>query len=170
MENSMQALTAFIDAWNDTEEQTKKAFVELKDYLAAKPGVALDYVPREGVTYSLRAKHENQKDKSLFVMVDVIEDDPRWLSVCFYGEMITDPDEAGDYVPEGLLGEDAVCFDLEAYADADINYIKARLDEACQSAGGVHDPFSRALPAADRGHGCAGSGDARGRDQVVPCG
>jgi hypothetical protein len=38
-------------------------------------------------------------------MVDVIDDDPevRWLSVCFYGEMITDPDEAGELIPEGLL-------------------------------------------------------------------
>ena len=130
MESIEKELAAFVDNWTDTAEQTKKAFVELKDFLNAKAGVALDFVPREGVTYSLRAKHDHQKEKSLFVMVDVIEDDPRWLSVCFYGEMITDPDEAGDYVPEGLMGEDAVCFDLESYADDDMHYIKSRLDEA----------------------------------------
>jgi len=69
-------------------------------------------------------------------MVDVIEVDPRWLSVCFYGEMITDPEEAGDYVPEGLLGEDAVCFDIETH-DADrLAYVTARIDEAYRAATG----------------------------------
>ncbi len=130
MSEAMQALQAFIEEWTDTEEKTKAAFVQLKDYLAAKEGVVLDYIPREGVTYSLRAAHENQKTRQLFVMVDVIEDQPRWLSVCFYGEMITDPDEQGDYVPEGLLGEDAVCFDIEAYDAADVSYVQSRLDEA----------------------------------------
>ena len=130
MSEAMQALQAFIEEWTDTEEKTKAAFVQLKDYLAAKEGVVLDYIPREGVTYSLRAAHENQKTRQLFVMVDVIEDQPRWLSVCFYGEMITDPDEHGDYVPEGLLGEDAVCFDIEAYDAADVSYVQSRLDEA----------------------------------------
>ena len=136
MENALKELESFINDWTDTEEQNKKAFLELKDHLAAKAGVNLDFVAREGLTYSLRAVHENQKDKSLFVMVDVIEDTPRWLSVCFYGEMINDPDESGDYVPEGLLGEDAVCFDIDAYDDAQVRYVKARLDEAWQSAKG----------------------------------
>lgn len=67
-------------------------------------------------------------------MVDVIEDAPRWLSVCFYGEMITDPDEQGDFVPEGLLGEDAICFDIDQYDDALLQYVEARLDEAYRSA------------------------------------
>ena len=67
-------------------------------------------------------------------MVDVIEDDPRWLSICFYGEMIDDQEEKGDFVPEGLLGEDAVCFDLERRDEKLIRYIEARIDEACRNA------------------------------------
>lgn len=130
MTDAMQALETFIDAWTDSEAKTKAAFVRLKSHLETKPGVVLDFVAREGVTYSLRAAHENQNTRQLFVMVDVIEDDPRWLSVCFYGEMIQDPDESGDYVPEGLLGEDAVCFDIEAFEEADLAYVEARLDEA----------------------------------------
>ena len=130
MSKAMQALQVFIDDWTDTEEKTKAAFIQLKDYLGAKEGVVFDFIPRQGVTYSLRAAHENQKSRKLFVMVDVIEDQPRWLSVCFYGEMIQDPEEKGDYVPEGLLGEDAVCFDIEAFDIADLNYVQYRLDEA----------------------------------------
>jgi hypothetical protein len=133
MRKAMQTLQAFIDEWTDTEEKTKAAFVQLKNFLERKAGVNLDFIPRPGVTYSLRAAHENQQSRQLFVMVDVIEDQPRWLSVCFYGEMIEDPAEQGDYVPGGLLGEDAICFDIEAFDADQLKYIEARLDEACAS-------------------------------------
>lgn len=134
MGDVLKEVEIFIENWPDSPEQTKQIFIRLKDFLNAKPGVIFEFVPRSGVTYSLRAKHESQKDKPLFVMLDVIEDSPRWLSVCFYGELVTDPDEAGDYVPEGLLGEDASCFDLEEFDEDAIRYVEARLDEAYQSA------------------------------------
>jgi hypothetical protein len=127
-------LNAFLDAWEETPERNREAFLRFKAFLEAKDGVILDFVPRPGLTYSFRAVHENQKDKDLFVMVDVIEDEPRWLSVCFYGEMIEDPEEKADFVPEGLLGEDAMCIDLEAWDEALIPYIEARLEEAWKSA------------------------------------
>ena len=134
MSKAIQQLESFIENWTETQEQNKKAFVCLKDYMASKAGVNLDFIPREGLTYSLRAGHENQKNKPLFVMVDVIEDTPRWLSVCFYNEMIADPDENGDFVPDGLLGEDALCFDLEEYNEEGIRYVEARMDEAYKNA------------------------------------
>ena len=134
MSEAIEQLESFIDSWTETPEQNKKAFVRLKDYMASKPGVNLEFIPRDGLTYSLRAVHENQKNKPLFVMVDVIEDTPRWLSVCFYNDMIADPDENGDFVPDGLLGEDALCFDLEEYNEESIRYVQARMDEACKSA------------------------------------
>ncbi len=132
--DSKQELEAFLNEWKDTPERNREAFLRFKAYLENKDGVMLDFVPRPGLTHSLRAVHENQKDKDLFVMVDVIEDQPRWLSICFYGEMIQDDDEKADFVPEGLLGEDAMCFDLEEWDDELIAYIEARLDEAWQSA------------------------------------
>ena len=134
MSEAIQQLESFIENWTETQEQNKKAFVRLRDYVASKTGVNLDFIPREGLTYSLRAVHEKQKNKPLFVMVDVIEDTPRWLSVCFYNEMITDSDENGDFVPDGLLGEDALCFDLEEYNEEGIRYVEARMDEAYKSA------------------------------------
>jgi hypothetical protein len=134
MSETLQELQAFVDDWADTDERNKDAFVRLKSHLDAKAGVQLEYIPRPGVTYSLRAVHQNQKQRSLFVMVDVIEDDPRWLSVCFYGDMTSDPDERGDFVPEGLLGEDAICFDIDRYDDTLLQYVEARLDEAHQNA------------------------------------
>jgi hypothetical protein len=130
-----QELNTFIEEWKVTPDKNsnKATFLRFKDHLASLDGVTLDFIARPGVTYSLRAVHDAQKDKELFVMVDVIEDVERWLSVCFYGEMITDPESKGDMVPGGLLGEDATCFDLEDQDEVLISYIEARLGEACQN-------------------------------------
>ena len=133
MNNAIKELELFVKAWKDSPEQNKKAFVRLKDYIASKPGVNLDFLPRTGITYSLRAVCVNQKNKPLFALVDVIEDQPRWLSICFYSGMISDLDEKGVFIPEGILGVDALCFDLEEYNEDEIQYIEARFDEAYQS-------------------------------------
>ena len=54
--------------------------------------------------------------------------------MCFYADMITDPSELGDYVPQGLMGEDACCFNLDE-DDADMRaYIADRLREAAAKA------------------------------------
>ncbi len=122
----------FITDWKETDTRTKQAFTELLDHLNSLENITLEFNARPGVSYSLRPKHANQKEKSLFAMVDVIDDDPteRWLSVCFYGEMITDPDESGDLIPEGLMGEDGYCFDLYEYDAQEISYLKERLTQA----------------------------------------
>ncbi len=127
-------LNDFIEDWKETPEKNRETFLHFREYLSGKEGVTLEFISRPGVTYSLRATHAAQKNRGLFVMVDVIEDDPRWLSICFYGEMIEDPGEKGDFVPEGLLGEDAICFDLPERDEALIRYIEIRLDEAWRNA------------------------------------
>ena len=127
-------LNDFIEDWKETPEKNREMFLYFREYLAAKEGVTLEFISRPGITYSLRAAHTAQKNRGLFVMVDVIEDDPRWLSICFYGEMIKDPGEKGDFVPEGLLGEDAICFDIEERDEELIRYIEVRLDEAWRNA------------------------------------
>ncbi|MCP4720717.1 MAG: hypothetical protein GY860_14785 [Desulfobacteraceae bacterium] len=128
----------FIADWQETDTKTKQAFTELLDHLNSLDDITLEFNARPNVSYSLRPCHANQKDKSLFAMVDVIDDDPeeRWLSVCFYGEMITDPDESGDLIPEGLLGEDGYCFDLYEYDADEVAYLKDRLTQAHKNAAG----------------------------------
>jgi hypothetical protein len=132
--DATKELIDFIEGWEDTPERNKEAFLHLKDHLEKKEGVFFEFIPRPGVTYSLRAVHAAHKDRGLFAMIDVIEDTPRWLSVCFYDDMITDPEERGDFVPEGLLGEDAACFDIDEHDEDVLAYVEARLDEACKSA------------------------------------
>lgn len=130
MSDNLKELDAFIGKWPDSPDQNKATFIRLKNFLAALPETVLEYVPREGVTYSLRARHANQKNRPLFAMADVIEDDPRWLSVCFFGELITDPEDAGEYAPGGLFGEDAICFDIMEFDESAVAYVEARLAEA----------------------------------------
>jgi hypothetical protein len=129
-----QELSAFIESWEETPEKNRGVFLHLVELLSNKKGVTLEFVPRPGVTYSLRAVHPSQKKRGLFVIADVIEETPRWLSVCFYSDMITDPEERGIFVPEGILGEDAVCFDIEERDEEFIRYIETRVDEAWLSA------------------------------------
>jgi hypothetical protein len=131
-----EELDEFINNWTGPQTRTKKVFDRLMDYLLKQPDNILSFHPRPGVTYSLRAKHNNQRKREIYTMVDIIDDDPseRWLSVCFYGDLISDPEERGDFVPDGLLGEDATCFDVEAYDDNLLKYIEQRFDEAHENA------------------------------------
>jgi len=132
----MEELTTFIEQWQETESGTKKAFTQIMEHLRSMDGISLAFNARPGVSYSLRPKHDNQKERTLFAMADVIDDDPeaRWLSICFYGDMITDPDERGDLIPGGLLGSDGYCFDLDEYDESTVEYLKARLSEAWKNA------------------------------------
>lgn len=105
----------FLDGWKADPCNVKAAFVAYRDFLAAQPGVTLDFKARPGISYSVRAAHAAQQNRKLFVLVDVVDDEPesRWLSVCFYDDMVTDPEGKGDFVPGGLMGEDAHCFNLD---------------------------------------------------------
>jgi hypothetical protein len=125
----------FLANWKDHQNQTKKGYQQLYDYMKTLQDVCFSFKSRPGVSYSLRVAHKNQSRRDLFVMLDVIDDDPdeRWLSICFYGDMITDPEEKGDLIPEGLLGEDGYCFDLDAWNEDDLTYLEKRLAEACAS-------------------------------------
>lgn len=133
MQTTVQAIDQFLATWEATSEGNKAGFIRLKERLAAQQGAVLEFHPRPGVTYSLRASVAGQQ-RPLYVMVDVIEDEPRWLSVCFFGDMISDGEELGAFVPGGLLGNDALCFDLEVCDEEMLAYVEARIDEAHQAA------------------------------------
>lgn len=135
--DTLGTLDAFLQDWTADPLNAKAAFSEYRAALAACADVSLTFKSRPGVSHSLRARHAAQHDRELFVLVDVVDDDPaeRWLSVCFYDDLVTDPDDKGDMVPGGLMGEDARCFNLEADDSAMRAYIRARLEEAAANAG-----------------------------------
>lgn len=128
----METVKPFMDAWRDDSLGMKPIFRDLLNTLVEKEHVRIEFVERPGISYSLRGIHERQNDRPLFVMIDIIDDDPmaRWLSVCFYGDMIEDPDERGDLIPEGLLGSDGTCFDIVESDQALKEYVGQRIQEA----------------------------------------
>lgn len=132
-----QDIDALLRDWQADPLGGKVAFVEYYQWLAIQPGVRLELKSRPGVSYSLRATHEKQ-ERPLFVLVDVVDDEPqaRWLSVCFYADMVNDPEERGDFVPQGLLGKDACCLNLEDDDASMRAYILQRIEEAAEAAKG----------------------------------
>lgn len=131
----MEEVKKLIDEWVDSGAKTKDAFITFKELLESKGDVDFQLNARPGISYSLRGQKKGQ-ERPLFVLLDIIDDDPadRWLSVCFYGDMIKDPDDLGDFVPGGLLGEDGHCFDLDEGTQENIDYLKARIEDAYASA------------------------------------
>lgn len=134
MENSVAELEAFLADWESCD--SRQAFLACRQALESVEGVVLDFKARPGITYSLRGTHPAQQGRDLFALIDVIDDDPeqRWLSVCFYDDMITDPDEQGDWVPGGLMGEDARCFNVDELDEDLVAYVAERIREAGVSA------------------------------------
>jgi hypothetical protein len=133
----MEKVDAFIEQWTEDSPGTKSPFIALYKEISNYDRASFEFHDRPGISYSLRVIHDAQKDRPLFVMIDVIDDDPtqRWLSVCFYGDMIEDPEELGDLIPEGLLGADGYCFDITG-PDAKLQaYVSQRIQEAYTRAG-----------------------------------
>lgn len=131
----MEKINTFIDNWKEDALGLKPAFVSYLEDLKAMANADIEFNERPGISYSLRGMHKNGHDRPLFVMIDVIDDDPkeRWLSVCFYGDTIQDPDEEGDLIPEGLLGDDGYCFDLVEADESLTAYVRQRIQESYNS-------------------------------------
>lgn len=126
-------LEKFLSSWDRDTNGAKKAFKGLRDMLEGLDGVVMRFHQRPAVSYSLRASLCRGEDKlgGLFALIDVVEDHlERWLSVCFYERMITDPMGLGETVPKGLLGEDGYCFHVTGFEMELIEYLKERIREA----------------------------------------
>ncbi len=129
-EQEIAKIDAWLESWIIDPVNAKTAFMAYYAFLKEQ-NVTLEFIERPDISYSLRAKHEGQ-ERPLFVMVDVVDDDPeeRWLSVCFYADTVQDPKELGDFVPQGLMGQDALCLNLDEDDDEMRAYILERIKEA----------------------------------------
>jgi len=126
-------LEDYLSAWTEDSGGLKKAFLRIIDQLDSLGDTKLSFKDRYGICHSLRATRAGQEWRPYFILVDVIDDDPtdRWLSICFYADMIEDPLNLGNLVPEGIKNLDGYCFDLEkGWDDEIINYLSDRIKEA----------------------------------------
>lgn len=137
-QTAAQEIESFLNSWPGDVQPMRDWFGRFYRELASLEGVTFTFVARPGVSYSMRPVHKNQKEKALFAIVDVIDDEPseRWLSVCFYEDMITDPDGRGEVIPGGLSGQDGYCFDMYENDEELAAYLLGRLQEAAAAAAG----------------------------------
>lgn len=125
-------IEVFLGDWQGEHQPVRYWFGSFYQELTTMSGVTLAFMARPGVSYSLRPRLQNGNGREFFAIIDVIDDDPenRWLSVCFYEDMITDPERRGESIPGGLGGSDGYCFNLPD-DDNDLGrYLIARLREA----------------------------------------
>jgi hypothetical protein len=129
-------IDTFLEGWQGDGQSMRRVFQRFLREMSALADVSLQFVGRPGVSYSLRPRHANQVGRELFAMIDVIDDDPhaRWLSVCFYEDMITDPENRGECIPGGLAGTDGYCFDMNEIDEDLAGYLVVRLHEAAAAA------------------------------------
>jgi len=128
-------LTQFLDEWPPEQAGLKQSLVEYRQGVLALPGVSESFLPRPGVSYSLRwdlAPHPAIRARPLFALVDVVPlgGEEMMLSVCFYEDEVSDPEELGNAVPQGLFDETGYCFDLEGHDPEMVAYCLARAREA----------------------------------------
>lgn len=130
--SNIKEVSDLLNSWTTDNNGMKGAFTEIVSLLESLEGLAYSFKSRPGITHSLRANVDNNGEEKILTMLDVIDDDPenRWISICFYAETITDPDEEGDLIPGGLLGEDGYCFDLFENDKDSVSYLKDRITEA----------------------------------------
>ncbi|CAO0821799.1 conserved hypothetical protein [Desulfarculales bacterium] len=125
---------AFLGQWPHEQAGLKQAYVQLKSWAEALPGALVSFLPRPGVSHSLRFDLEprpNGRQRPVFFLVDVVDDGgERFLSVCFYKDEVSDPENLGNAVPQGLFQETGYCFDLEDDNPDFMAYLHERLAQA----------------------------------------
>ena len=132
----MTECLAFLDQWTEDPNGVKPVFMQYKDLLTSCEGRG-DELQRSPGHHLFAARRGRGLRRDLFVMVDVVDDDPaeRWLSVCFYDDQVSDPDELGDWAPEGLAGQDARCFCVDSAEDESmVTFTAERIREAFAAA------------------------------------
>ena len=132
---------AYMNDWAEYSQEVKDSFLVLFNILSIRPDVTFDFNIRTGVSASFKSyvKMNDPPDTRLFSVIDIIDQDPQniWLSICFYADMISDPDDLGNLIPNGLLDEDGHCFDVFEDDEGLMKYIKSRIDEAYRRVMGI---------------------------------
>ena len=78
----MEKVQQFIDGWTEDSLEMKPVFHALFQDLLKMAEAGIEFHERPGISYSLRGIHNNRKNRPLFVMIDVIDDDPKQQPDC----------------------------------------------------------------------------------------
>ncbi len=135
-----QQFAEFLAQWPTSQAGLKQAYGRLKSWAEALPGARASFLARPGVSHSLRFDLEPRpegRQRPVFFLVDAVDDGgERFLSVCFYEDEVSDPEDLGNAIPQGLFQETGYCFDLEDDDPQFMAYLHQRLAEAHAAARG----------------------------------
>lgn len=128
-------LSLVLADWPEDQAGLRRAFQELTAFAQDLPGARGSLVSRAGVSHSFRADLATpgkNRARPVFMLVDVVVSpaDPWFLSVCFYEDEVTDPEELGNPIPQGLYDETGYCFDVDEYDSDLMAYLENRGREA----------------------------------------
>ena len=134
-------LSPVLKDWPEVQNDLRRAFEELTKFALGLPRAQGSLVSRSGVSHSFRVDLENpleNRQRPVFMLVDVVLSpaDPWFLSVCFYEDEVTDPEELGNPIPQGLYDETGYCFDVDEYDRELLEYLEERGREAHKAASG----------------------------------
>lgn len=131
-------LRQYLDSWPPAQEDLKRALLELAQTAGGIEGSQASFLARPGISHSLRftlSPAPAGRQRPVFFLTDVVEfDGELLLSVCFYADEISDPEELGNEIPEALFKETGYCFDVEDFDPDLLAYLKDRITEACRAA------------------------------------
>ena len=96
--------------WPADQEGLARAFEELTRSAAQMTETVVEVITRLGVSHSFRAAlldPSGKRVRPVYFLVDVVvsSTDPWFLSVCYYEDKITDPEELGNPIPQDLFQE-----------------------------------------------------------------
>jgi hypothetical protein len=131
--------------WPEDQPGLWSIFRELVAYAQDRTASRTSIVERPGVSFSFRAEPSRPvkgRARPVFFLMDAVvsEQDPWFLSVCFYDDEISDPRELGNPIPRGLYDETGFCFDVDDYNADLLKYLEDRISEAYLSATGDKAP------------------------------
>jgi len=121
--------------WPADQVGLAQAFEELTRSAVQMTQTVVEVITRFEVSHSFRAAlidPSGKRVRPVYFLVDVVvsSTDPWFLSVCYYEDEITDPEELGNPIPQGLFQETGYCFDVEDYDPELLGYLRERLAEA----------------------------------------
>lgn len=125
--------------WPENQKGLYKAFARLTDQAQNQPECTWKLLARPGISYSFRAAPADgppSRKRPVYFLVDIVisQADPWFLSVCFYEDEISDPEDLGNPIPQGLFQETGYCFDVDDFDPRQLEYLEERMIEARQSA------------------------------------
>ncbi len=123
-----------LDSWPRPQAALKEILLQLLQKAGSFSGLGLELVSRSGVSHSLR--FSIARKRPVVFLIDLVDlgGGDLMLSVCFYQDEISDPQELGNAIPQGLFQETGYCFDVEQGDAALLPYLAARMDQAWQAA------------------------------------